>query len=312
MTNYLNTEFNWYQNGIKTVRASGLITLRQFINSVISPKTELIQAFNDIAEASRVGNKKLKDELKKEKLFFVTPSITLIDEGIRNYASIDNFTNLAVFEYDNIPYADVLRDYIFEKQPSCIFAFCSPSLSGCKFIFYIDKAKNVDDYKQLYYGIAHDLDKFANLDLSNRNCSLPLFISYDKDAKFREDAIMSTKRGYVKDGFVPFEGEFTPPEEVNEEDELDCIRLITHLINRIVDQGHIQVISASVLCGGITSYYGLDNDKMWSILEDGIRDNYYLSKGISGYLLTAKTMFNKGLTNPTELRRRWENYGNRD
>ena len=88
---YLDEKFQWYKNGIKTIRPSGFITLRQLINSIISPKPEMIEAFELIKKAGLEGNKEEKDRLKAERLFFTTPSA--IFNPIRNYESIEKFTN---------------------------------------------------------------------------------------------------------------------------------------------------------------------------------------------------------------------------
>ena len=63
-------------------------------------------------------------------------------------------------------------------------------------------------------------------------------------------------------------------------------------------------MSASFLSGGLVSFYGIDQDEMWDLLEDRIRDNQYMKKGTEGYLTTAKTMYNKGLLNPAELKKK--------
>lgn len=302
MADYLDIQFQWYKNGIKTIRPSGNITLGQLINSIISPKPEMIEAFELIKKAGEAKNKEEKDKLKAEKLFFTTPSA--IFNPIRNYASIQKFLPLAIFEYDDIPDASILRDYIFEKRKDCIFAFNSPSATGTKFIFLLGETPtSVQHYKELWFGIAHDLDKFRNLDLSNERCTQPLYNSYDPNAKLRLDAVGSSVRGYKTSAFVPFVGEIDIPEDVSEEDKEECFKLITHLIDRIVDSGHNQVISTSFLSSGIAVFYGIDTNEMWDLLEGRIRNNTYLSKGVNGYLTSAKTMFNKGLVNPTALKR---------
>jgi hypothetical protein len=302
---YLDLKFQWYSNGIKTIRPSGLISLRQLVNAIIAPKPEMIEAFNLIKNAGLSGDKKEKDRLKAEKLFFTTPSATF--DPIRNYESIKTFLPLAIFEYDDIKFAEDLRDYIFEKRKDCIFAFCSPSFTGCKFIFYIDTPTSIQHYKELWFGIAQDLDKFINLDLSNERCTQPLYNSYDPNAKFREDAIPSFARGYKENSFVPFVGEIEIPEEVNEEDAEQCFNLISHLINRIDSSGHNQVVSTSFLASGISVFHGISTNEMWDLLEDRIRSNDYLSKGVEGYLNTAKTMFNKGLNFPKKLEKKEDN-----
>ena len=298
----MSLQFQWYANGIKTIKPSGLISLRQLINAIVSPKSEMIEAFKLIQDAGAKGDKAEKDRLKAEKLFFTTPSA--IFNPIRNYDSIVSFLPFAVFEYDDIPHAEELRDYIFERRKDCIFAFTSPSLTGTKFIFHIETPTSISHYKALWFGIAHDLDKFINLDLSNERCTQPLYNSYDPNAKFREDAIQSTVKGYKENAFVPFVGEIEIPEEVNEEDVEECLKLIGHLIRRISDSGHNQVISSCFTASGFCAYYGIPTEDMWSLIEDEIRSNSYLAKGVEGYIKTATTMFNKGLNFPTALKKK--------
>ena len=43
---------------------------------------------------------------------------------------------------------------------------------------------------------------------------------------------------------------------------------------------------------------------MWDLIEGRIRANDYMSKGVDGYLKSAQTMFNKGLNNPTALKKK--------
>jgi len=303
---YLDLKFQWYTRGIKTVKASGFITLQQLINSIISPKPEMIQAFELIKTAGQKGDKAEKDKLKAEKLFFTTPSA--IFDPIRNYESIKEFLPIGVFEYDDVKYAEELRDYIFEKRKDCIFAFCSPSFTGTKFIFLFGETPtSIEHYKRLWFGIAYDLEKFKGLDLSNERCTQPLYNSYDPNAKYRTDAIGNLVKGYKVNAFIPFESsDVDLPEDVDPEDVDNCFNLIGHLIDRINDQGHNQVVSTSFTASGLCAYYGIPQDDMWDLLEEKIRNNSYLNKGTEGYLKTAKTLFNKGTNFPTALKRKDE------
>ena len=300
MNNYMEIQFQWYKNGIKTVKPTGLISLKQLINAIISPKPEMIDAFELIQKAGLEKNKAEKDRLKAEKLFFTTPSV--IFDPIRNYDSIKEFRPFGIFEYDDIPNCKELRDYIFEKRKDCIFAFCSPSFTGCKFIFLFGETPiSVEHYKKLWFGIAHDLDKFINLDLSNERCTQPLYNSYDPNAKFREDAVGNVAYGYKQSAFTPFVGEIEIPENASDADKDKCFNLIGFLIERIMDCAHNQILSVSFLSGGLVSFYGIEQDEMWDLIQSKIRDNYYMKKGTDGYLTTAKTMFLKGLQNPTPI-----------
>lgn len=297
---YLETKFSYYDADIKRVKPLGDITLQQFINAVISPKPQLLETFKKIEEASKAGDNLLKAELKKG-LFAVTPCVEI--KGIRNYEGIAGFTGLCVIEYDKIPHAAVLRDYIFKKFDSCIFAFLSPSKSGCKFIFNIKKVNTILEYKEMFFGIAHSLDKLINLDYSGANAVLPLFISNDADAKFREDATVWTRRGYKEGAFVPFTGHVELPDDMNEADIEECIRIATYGIDSIVSEGHPTVVKISFLCGGLAASGYIEEELIYNTIEDLIKSNDYLAKGLDGYLTTFKTMFNKGLGFPALLNR---------
>lgn len=299
--NYMDLTFQWYSNGIKTIKPSGNISLRQLINAIIAPKPEMIEAFELIKKAGKEKNKAKKDRLKAEKLFFTTPSA--IFDPIRNYDSIIEYRPFGVFEYDDIEYSEELRDYIFEKRKDCIFAFCSPSFTGCKFIFLFGEIPtSIEHYKALWFGIAYDLDKFKNLDMSNQRCTQPLYNSYDPNAKFREDAVGTVKRGYKTNAVKIVDiSDIELLEIVSEEDVVKCFGLVGYLIDRIESSGHNQILSASFLSGGLTSFYGINQDEMWNLLVDKIKDNRYMQKGTDGYLTTAKTMFLKGLQNPTPI-----------
>lgn len=303
MINYLDLQFQWYSNGIKTIRPSGLISLQQLINAIISPKPEMVEAFKLIQEAGAKGDKEEKNRLKAEKLFFTTPSA--IFDPIRNYESIIEFRPLAIFEYDDVEYAEELRDYVFEKRKDCIFAFCSPSFTGCKFIFLLGETpKSIEHYKSLWYGIAYDLDKFKGLDMCNERVTQPLYNSYDPNAKFRKDATGTSVKGYKEGGFTPYVGKIETLENIDEEEVDNAIRLIKHLFDRIDSNAHNTVVSCSFTAGGLTSFYGIDSDDVWNIIEDSIRNHNYIKSNVDGYLKTSLTLFNKGLNFPTPLKKK--------
>lgn len=301
--NILDLKFQWYKNGITNIKPNGFISLRQLINTIISPKPEMIEAFNLIKEAGARGDKETKDRLKTERLFFTTPSV--IFDPIRNYESIKQFHPIGIYEYDDIPHASELRDYIFERRKDCIFAFNSPSATGCKFVFnFGETPKTIEHYKELWLGIAHDLDKFINLDYSNLRCTQPLFNSYDPEAKFREDSIGFGARGYKEDSFKPYEGGFETTGEGTEEEKEECKKVVCLMLANIERDGHGTVVRASTLAGGFCSQYGIEAEEMLNYLEDCVRSSDYLSKGTEGYLKTARTMFNKGLDFPAELKKK--------
>ena len=301
MSNFIDSvSFQWYEADIKKIRPKGEITLRQFINATISPKESLKNTFKAIEKASLEGDKTLKAELKKG-LFTTTPCVKV--KGVRNYESISSWNNILVIEYDNISHSEILRDYIFEKFESCIFAFVSPSKSGCKFIFRIKPVKNIIEFKELFWGLAFELDKFINLDYSGANCVLPLFISWDENAKVRETPTEWSRRGYKEGSFIPYEGEFEAPEDINEEDKQEVIDKITYLFNRIEDNGHPQCVKASALMGGFVASGYISYDEAYDLLMELVENNSYLSKDTNNYKTTSKTMLNRGMSSPVLLKR---------
>ena len=301
MTNFINTiSFQWYEADIKKIAPKGDITLRQFINSVQSPKDSLKETFKKVEEASLAGNKELKAELKKG-LFAVTPCVQI--KGVRNYEGVKSFNNILIIEYDGIDFANELRDYIFEKFESCLFAFISPSKGGCKFIFRIKPVNSILEFKELFFGLAYELDKFINLDISGSNCVLPLFISWDENAKIRENPIEWTQRGYKEGSFIPYEGVFETPEDINEEDTKEVISKITYLFNKIESNGHPQVVKYSALLGGYVASSYISYDEAYDLLIELIENNDYLSKDTNNYKTTSKTMLSRGMSSPILLKR---------
>lgn len=301
MSNFIdNISFQWYEADIKKIAPKGDITLRQFINSVQSPKDSLKETFKKVEEASLAGNKELKAELKKG-LFAVTPCVQI--KGVRNYEGIKSFNNILIIEYDGIDFADELRDYIFEKFESCLFAFISPSKGGCKFIFRIKPVNSILEFKELFFGLSYELDKFVNLDISGANCVLPLFISWDENAKVRENPTEWSQRGYKEGSFIPYEGVFETPEDINEEDTKEVISKVTYLFNKIESNGHPQVVKYSALLGGYVASSYISYDEALDLLIELIENNDYLSKDTNNYKTTAKTMLSRGMSSPILLKR---------
>ena len=295
-----SVSFQWYEADIKKIRPKGFMSLRQFINATINPKESLKNTFKAIEQASLDGNKALKAELKKG-LFATTPCVQV--KGVRNYESIISWNNILVIEYDSINHSEILRDYIFEKFESCVFAFVSPSKSGCKFIFRIKPVKNIIEFKELFWGLAFELDKFVNLDYSGANCVLPLFISWDENAKVRENPTEWSKRGYKEGSFVPYEGEFETPTDINEKDKEEVIEKISFLFNRIENNGHPQCVKASALMGGYVASGYISYDEAYDLLMELVENNNYLSKDTNNYKTTSKTMLNRGMSSPVLLKR---------
>lgn len=297
---YSNIKFQWYDKGIFNNRPKGLISLNQFYESIKNPKPKLKKAFKGIEKAGKAGDLKLKDFIKQEELFFVTPSITV--KEFRRYEDIVSYNPFLVAEYDKILCPELMRDYIFEKFDSCIMAFCSPSKTGAKFIFRIPVVNSIKEYKEYFWGLAFILDKFTGFDTANQNCSLPLFCSWDEDAKYREDASEWLVRGYKEDAF-DFSKVKTEASEVEADSEMKkkLVDFISNAVRSINDNAHPQIRSFALTWGGFTAYYGLDIKKSFEFLRELVINNEYMSKNTNGYLKTVEQFFNKGLDAPIEF-----------
>lgn len=304
MSNYLNFDeirFQYYPAAVWKITPLGTLTLRQFIESHRSPKPTILNVFKEIEEAAFTGDLKRKDHLKQNNLYYFLPSCIM--EGGRSYEHIVEFLPLMVVEFDKIDYAEELKQELFGRLKSCVAAYLSPSRRGCKFIIRIPKPKSIEEYKEYYCGLAYYLERFENFDPANFNISLPLFLSYDENILVREDAEEWSTRGGKLNAFKPYEGDFNAPEDINLEDRDEAIRIVTNCINRIEDNGHGQVVSASCLIGGYVGAGYISMEDAEELLYELIGDNQYLSKGLNGYKKTALTMLQKGASAPLLLNR---------
>jgi len=293
--------FQYYPSAVWKTTPLGTLSLQQFIDSHRSPKPEILEVFKKIEEASLEGDLKTKDYLKQNNLYYFSPSCRM--EGGRSHKDIVEFLPLMIVEFDKINYAEELKLELFSRLKCCIAAYLSPSRKGCKFIIRIPVVKSVEEYKEYYCGMAYYLEKFNNFDPANFNPSLPLFLSYDENILVREDAEEWTTRGGKVDAFVPFEGEFPIPGDINLEDKAEVIRIISLCINRIVDSGHTQLVGASASLGGYVGAEYIGFEEALNLLYDLIEDNEYLSKGVSNYKKTAKDMMTRGIGSPLLLNR---------
>ena len=140
--------------------------------------------------------------------------------------------------------------------------------------------------------------------MCNERVTQPLYNSYDPNAKFRKDATGTSVKGYKEGCFTPYVGKIETPENIDEEEVDNAIRLIKHLFDRIDSNAHNSVVSCSFTAGGLTSFYGIDSDDVWNIIEDSIRNHNYIKSNVDGYLKTSLTLVNKGLNFPTPLKKK--------
>lgn len=300
------TLFDYYEADIKKCNPLGRLSLRQFIESTKSPRKKILDTFDKIRDASARGNKKLKDELKKE-LFFFTPCVLM--GGWRSYDSIEGFNGILMLDIDNITNAPELRDYLFDTFPEVVCSFCSVSGLGVKAFIRIPLCKSVEEFKSYAYGFFTTAQYFVGFDIATQSPVLSCFISHDKDIKYRENPkVWSKKGGKVND---PDKVEIDPNFEATDELSEDGIRMMAkHLKNiigraEIEQSGHKFTVSAGSLMGGWCAFYSnLDPDKMLDYLDGLIDESSYLSSKSSTYKKTVRDMFKKGSMKPLEYKPR--------
>lgn len=300
---YLDTKFPYYPNDIRVVKPLGLVTLREFIRAVREPKNEVKQLFIDIREASAKGDLKLKAELKK-KLYYFTPCVNTNGKG-RSYQDIVSFTGLMQIDFDGIPYSEEFRDKFFDTVKSCAVCGVSPSGFGIKAILRIPVVKTVDEFKSYFYGVGYYLERYKGFDIAPQNCTLPLYSFYDPNARYREDAIVSTVRGekinaFDKEKMVDLT-DYDGGEEATKNIKEKIAKYLTNKINSIDDNAYPKILSLGTVVGGWCSYYSLDLDAVVDYTNNLIDNNSYMQKSLRAYKKGFYDCMLKGMSAPWSL-----------
>lgn len=301
MGSILDTNFQYFPGKIYKTKPLGEVTLRQFIEAHKSPKKKILELFDKIAEAERVKDFKLKAELKQNNLFYFTPSVKLNGRG-RSYEDVVSFNPLMILEYDHIEEPEIFRDLMFDRCKSIVCGWVSPSRKGAKFMLKIPTPTSVEDYKSYFCGAAYSFSRFEGFDPANFNCILPLFISFDKDMKFREDAVDWTVRGEKINKIVQREVE--PVEGVTRDDLVKIYEKVFKVMQRADEEqnGHRNVVAASMLLGGFCGAGYMEDSLAETMAFDMIDKVDYLQKSLQTYKKTAVDMIQRGKTAPlTEI-----------
>jgi len=299
MSHYKDTEFFYYPADIRAPKPLGKVTLESFIKSHKQPKKSVLDIFDRIEAATRIGNLELKDKLKSQ-LYYFTPCVTTDGLG-RSYSNIVSFNGLMVLDFDKIDNAKGFKEFLFKAVPSIIAAYLSPSKKGCKFIVRIPVCKTIEEFKSYFYGMAYYLEKYEGFDPSTQNCILPLYLSIDPELLYRDDATVSTQRGEKIDEFKPFEGEIEVLENVSEEEVEKVKDIISRSMGKIVDSGHYIVRSSALSLGGYVASGYLEQEEAEDFINTLIEGNSYCKKNLNGYKKTAKDMIIKGMKSPLYL-----------
>lgn len=292
--------FFYYPADVHIPTPLGRVTLEQFLRANKSPKGEIISLFEQIEEATEKGDLDLKGKLKS-KLFYFTPCVETDGIG-RCYSNIRGFTGLMVLDFDKLDNAPAFKQFLFDNLKCVVAAYLSPSKKGCKFIVRIPKCQTIDEFKSYFYGLGFYMEKYEGFDPSTQNCILPLYLSYDPELLYREDAEVWDIKGEKIDEFKVFEGEIEVLEDVSEEERAKVKKIIKGSMDKIVDTAHY-IVRSTALCGGgyvASGYYS--QEEMEDMIIDMIEKNEYCKKNLSGYKKTAKEMIVKGMKSPLYLK----------
>jgi len=300
--NILDTKIQYYPAKIYETKPLGELTVRQLILSQRDPKDRIKKVFDDISRAEKEGNMELKAELKTENLFYTNPAVYLNGKG-RKYTDIVHFTGIAPLDFDHLEDAHEFRDIIFNRFNCVITAFLSPSRKGVKFLVRIPVCQTVEEYKSYVYGLAFYFERFKGFDPSIQNAVLPLFLSWDKDIRWREDAKVWIKRGEKLSEFKEYEGDFETVKEVSNKDKGLARWRVARVVAKadLERNGHPNVRGASLLMGGYCAAGYLSEEEGYDYLIECIEASDYLKKGLAKYRKTAQQMFKKGLRAPLYL-----------
>lgn len=296
----IQTEFQYYPAKIYLTEPLGVITLEQLLLSIKDPGSKLRKVFKQIRKATEDGDRELKDKLKQEHLYSFTPSVLCNGEG-RKLDYIIKYNPIMIVEFDKIDFAEELKYVLFDNLKCVIAAFMSPSKKGVKFIINIPEPSSLEEYKEYYSGIAYYLENIKGFDPANYNAILPMFVSWDPDILIREDSEPWTIKGEKINSFKPVsESDIKklPKARNSIANKKRLLDRICRMFDKIIDNGHTQVVCNCSVIGGFVGAGRLDYTEAWSQIESCIRQNNYLSKGTKGYLKTAKQMFDKGINSP--------------
>lgn len=299
-----NTFFQYYKNDIHSSNPLGFVSLRHFINAHINPKPETVKLLNEIKYCTEKGDAQGKAKLK-EQLYSFTPCVIIKPGTSRRYANIKSFTGLMVLDFDKINNAIAFKEFLFSEYQEIIAAWVSPSGKGVKAFVKIPIVTSTDEFKSYYFGIASEMFQYNGFDESGQNSVLPLFISFDYNLLYRNDAeTWNTKGIKVNDFTTPIT---TPVHRLpdnyipNSNDEGAIIGIIKSGMDKIKDNGHPQLRSLCLAVGGYVASGYISEYTALGEINKLIEQHDYLKKGIRGYQRTAQWAVRVGQSKPLTL-----------
>lgn len=291
--------FPYYSGNIRLTKVIGYASLSNFIYAQKNPTPCNRKIFEQIKECKDPKEKRML----KHKLYSFTPSVLIKQNEKRKYDNVIRYTGLMQIDLDGIDEIDLAEDlkkWVFE-QPECVCSYLSPS-NNVKALIAINKPLNQDHYVRLHNAITEKYEETTYFDKATKNAVLPLFLSMDKNILYREysEAKQWSKEKEIKIDHVALNEQPNFNSFVGNQSFFrnKTVRLLTTKINSISDNGHPQVRSAALILGSRVGANYLSKQDASIIIENLIKQNQYLSKGISGYIETANWAIEQGMNNP--------------
>lgn len=298
--------FSYFSGNILQSRALGVVNLEDLHVAHAKPKSATVLLIDRIRVTTDIEEKKLL----KRQLHAFTPSVII--KGKRSYNGISEFSGYAQLDFDKLKsdYAEDLKRFLFDTYEPIKMSYISPSGRGVKCIIEIPKIEvglsisdSIEEYKDYYRAIASEFSQYEGFDAAPKNCVLPLFLSYDLKTRYRANGVVWD----LKEDAPP-----PPPikthnlnisvtEYSDKSQEYFRIKtrgIFERRISAIVDNGHPQVVEASLILGSRVGFGYMTNTDAASLMEYMISGNHYLAKDVKGYIKTAFWAFNKGANNP--------------
>lgn len=293
-----NIKFQYYPAEITKCKPIGFISLDIFLKSISNPKKHTKELFELIKHAEEIGDTKTKAELKC-KLYKFTPCVHI--KNWRTLKNITQFTGLLVLDFDHLECneAIILKQVLFDSCNFIIACWLSPSRHGIKALVKIPIVQTVDEFKSYYLAIENEIGNLKGFDKTSKNCVLDLFLSYDADLLFRDDATTWTKQY-----FEPKKEIINIP--INVTDKTDIIvNIVIKKINEITITGHYILRAVSYALGGyVGAGYITESDAIY-LINRCIDAHNYLSIKADTYKKTAFTMIQKGIKQPLILENKY-------
>lgn len=299
--------FSYYSGNIFNSKAIGVTDLEYFIKAHKNPTEKTLHIIKLISSAVEKNDLKLKRALK-QKLYTFTPSVFIELGNTRCYDNIEWWTGLMQIDFDGMETVEEaidIKNHVFANNNSIVCAYLSPSGLGVKCLMRTLIPNDKYHYKALHQGMVNEFEQYSYLDLATKNAMLPLFLSADVDILSRNyyDCEIWNQEDWSKPDYVHLNDEENFKSNPIKEDNSNynrekVIRIITNRINNIIDNGHPQVRSTSLILGSRVAAGYIDKIDAEQLIINLILNNGYLKKDVKGYVKTAVWAISQGMKVP--------------